>query len=111
MGNKFSRELYDWQIGFFASNPDFSSILGVNWDRTIKLFNGPIKCKLHCGISVLQQEERKFIPSLQDIEPEMEGEDFANRLRKNCTSLFPWAEQQGISCFRIYDADMPEYKF
>lgn len=111
LGKKFSHELYGWQIGFLAANPDFSSILGINWSRTIKLFNGPIKCKLHCGTSDQQVEEQKFTPRLHDITPDREGEDFANRLRKNCASLFPWAEKEGVSCFRIYDADMPEYNF
>jgi len=111
LGKKFGHELYGWQIGFLAANPDFSSILRINWSRTIKLFNGPIKCKLHCGISDRQLEEQKFTPQLHDMTPEQEGEDFANRLRKNCASLFPWAEREGVSCFRIYDADMPEYNF
>lgn len=33
----------------------------------------------------------------------------ANRLRKNLRTLGKWAKRQGISCYRLYDADMPEY--
>jgi 23S rRNA (guanine2445-N2)-methyltransferase / 23S rRNA (guanine2069-N7)-methyltransferase len=36
---------------------------------------------------------------------------FANRLRKNLQRLDPWAEREHIDCFRLYDADMPEYAF
>ena len=36
---------------------------------------------------------------------------FANRLRKNLQRLEPWAEREHIDCFRVYDADMPEYAF
>src|ERR1700730_6334408 len=36
---------------------------------------------------------------------------FANRLRKNLQRLEPWAEREHIDCFRMYDADMPEYAF
>ena len=36
---------------------------------------------------------------------------FANRLRKNLQRLDPWAEREHIECFRVYDADMPEYAF
>jgi 23S rRNA (guanine2445-N2)-methyltransferase / 23S rRNA (guanine2069-N7)-methyltransferase len=36
---------------------------------------------------------------------------FANRLRKNLRQLEPWALREGIECFRLYDADMPEYAF
>ena len=36
---------------------------------------------------------------------------FANRLRKNLERLEPWARAERIDCFRLYDADMPEYAF
>jgi 23S rRNA (guanine2445-N2)-methyltransferase / 23S rRNA (guanine2069-N7)-methyltransferase len=36
---------------------------------------------------------------------------FANRLRKNLKSFDSWAEREHIDCFRVYDADMPEYAF
>ncbi|MEZ5482281.1 MAG: hypothetical protein R3E73_08875 [Porticoccaceae bacterium] len=34
---------------------------------------------------------------------------FANRLKKNSRKLKPWLKQSGVSCYRLYDADMPEY--
>ena len=33
----------------------------------------------------------------------------ANRLRKNRRRLSPWLRREGISCYRVYDADIPEY--
>lgn len=36
---------------------------------------------------------------------------FANRLTKNRDALRAWAKKEGVSCYRIYDADMPEYAF
>jgi 23S rRNA (guanine2445-N2)-methyltransferase / 23S rRNA (guanine2069-N7)-methyltransferase len=33
----------------------------------------------------------------------------ANRLRKNQKALKKWREREGISCYRLYDADLPEY--
>ena len=32
-----------------------------------------------------------------------------NRLRKNHRRLKPWLRNTGTSCYRLYDADMPEY--
>jgi 23S rRNA (guanine2445-N2)-methyltransferase / 23S rRNA (guanine2069-N7)-methyltransferase len=37
------------------------------------------------------------------------AESLANRLRKNLKSLGAWARREGIDCYRLYDADMPEY--
>jgi 23S rRNA (guanine2445-N2)-methyltransferase / 23S rRNA (guanine2069-N7)-methyltransferase len=33
----------------------------------------------------------------------------ANRLRKNLRHWSRWARRHGISCYRLYDADLPEY--
>lgn len=37
------------------------------------------------------------------------GQMFANRLQKNLKQLGKWARREGIDCYRLYDADMPEY--
>jgi len=36
-------------------------------------------------------------------------EMFCNRLRKNLRHLGKWARREGITCFRVYDADLPDY--
>jgi 23S rRNA (guanine2445-N2)-methyltransferase / 23S rRNA (guanine2069-N7)-methyltransferase len=36
---------------------------------------------------------------------------FANRLSKNLKRLQTWASRSDVACFRVYDADMPEYAF
>jgi 23S rRNA (guanine2445-N2)-methyltransferase / 23S rRNA (guanine2069-N7)-methyltransferase len=33
----------------------------------------------------------------------------ANRLRKNLRTLGKWARREGVTCYRLYDADLPEY--
>lgn len=35
--------------------------------------------------------------------------DFADRLRKNVRSLQKWVEREKLDCYRLYDADLPEY--
>ena len=34
---------------------------------------------------------------------------FANRLRKNARHWGKWARRRGISCYRVYDRDIPEF--
>jgi 23S rRNA (cytosine1962-C5)-methyltransferase len=34
---------------------------------------------------------------------------FENRLRKNLKHLQKWAQRESVSCFRVYDADIPEF--
>ncbi|MBY4797710.1 class I SAM-dependent methyltransferase [Collinsella sp. AGMB00827] len=38
-----------------------------------------------------------------------ESEQFANRLRKNARVRRRWAKRTGVSCYRVYDADLPDY--
>lgn len=33
----------------------------------------------------------------------------ANRLRKNLRHLGKWARREGVTCYRLYDGDLPEY--
>jgi len=37
------------------------------------------------------------------------AEMLANRLRKNLRHLGKWARREGVTCYRVYDADLPEY--
>lgn len=37
------------------------------------------------------------------------GQMFANRLQKNLKLMGKWVRREGIDCYRVYDADMPEY--
>ena len=37
------------------------------------------------------------------------GQMFANRLQKNLKQLGKWTRKEGVECYRLYDADMPEY--
>jgi len=38
-------------------------------------------------------------------------DDFSNRLRKNLAHWRKWARRRGISCFRVYDRDVPQFPF
>ncbi len=40
---------------------------------------------------------------------ELGAVSFANRLKKNLKKLSNWAKQNRITCYRVYDADLPEY--
>ncbi len=38
-------------------------------------------------------------------------DDFKNRIRKNHKRLTRWARQHDVTCFRVYDADLPDFAF
>ena len=111
MGRIFKQQFTGWQLGFFTANPDLADMLGVSWQDRYRLYNGPIKCRLLTAAAPEEPPEQPLPQNwqLQETGSDLPAEDFCNRLRKNCQSLLPWARENKISCFRIYDADMPEY--
>jgi len=36
---------------------------------------------------------------------------FRNRLRKNFRHFSKWARRQGLTAYRVYDRDLPEFPF
>ncbi|HEY8095483.1 MAG TPA: bifunctional 23S rRNA (guanine(2069)-N(7))-methyltransferase RlmK/23S rRNA (guanine(2445)-N(2))-methyltransferase RlmL [Methylobacter sp.] len=48
------------------------------------------------------------VASRDTAEP-VAAEMFANRLKKNLKKLSNWVKQNRITCYRVYDADLPEY--
>ena len=82
-------------------------------NRTI-LFNGPIEAPgpLYVLLKKRNRADRKAIERKRErlARPLSEGAQMAfNRLKKNLARLQPLMEEQQVSSYRIYDADMPEY--
>lgn len=109
LGRIFREHFQGWTLGFFTANPDLADGMGMTWEQRHRLFNGPIACRFLIGRESrsIAQPPTVWTPKpLQDTVP---GQDLANRLLKNCTGILPWAKREQITCFRIYDSDIPEY--
>lgn len=109
LGRTFRDQFNGWTLGFFTANPDLAEMTGIRWQERHRLFNGPLKCQLLVGRESQTEEKPLHSWMLTPVAANSPGDDFANRLIKNCTVLLPWAKEEGITCFRIYDGDIPEY--
>lgn len=109
LGNRFEDDFPGWRMGFFSANPDLADLVGLNWSGRHALYNGPIKCRLLVGVHRQRHKQSIDRIKMTDIEISGPGSELANRLRKNWEMLAPWAKEKNINCFRLYDADMPEY--
>jgi 23S rRNA (guanine2445-N2)-methyltransferase / 23S rRNA (guanine2069-N7)-methyltransferase len=102
-----------WSAAVLTGAPELGMELGLRAYRTHTLWNGSIECRL-LRIEVGPESERepgtlgKGVAHLKDSEG---ARMFANRLTKNLKRLRAWAGRSGVSCYRLYDADMPEYAF
>ena len=100
-----------WQAAILTGNPPLARNLGIYAKRTHRFYNGTIECRLLRFELNAASEQRPAEEVRADWSGRPGAQMFANRLRKNLQRLDPWAERERIDCYRVYDADMPEYAF
>ena len=71
------------------------------------MYNGALECKLYCLAVDATNQLKEARPDSLSAGAEM----FMNRLQKNYNHLKKWAKVNQISCYRVYDADLPEYAY
>ncbi|NOR81245.1 MAG: bifunctional 23S rRNA (guanine(2069)-N(7))-methyltransferase RlmK/23S rRNA (guanine(2445)-N(2))-methyltransferase RlmL, partial [Methyloprofundus sp.] len=121
-GQVLKEQFKHWQAAMIISDPELGFRLGIRSQKPITLFNGALECKL---LRFTIEEKSFFIPKAKSQQERIEqviaptdntespdnlsAEMFANRLQKNIKKLSKWLKRQDIHCYRIYDADLPEY--
>ncbi len=116
LGHVLKERFSGWQAGVFTGNPGLGREIKIEARRRHRLFNGPIEAQLLRFEVAPEHYTREFRPGrLPPVDPARRdspgAQMFANRLRKNLDSLGKWARRERVSCYRAYDADMPEYSF
>lgn len=131
------RNLRTWSHYILTSYKDFERIVGQPADRRRKLYNGPIECTYYqfhgpkpeaaAPISPERgaRESRRMAagesateggaaviaaPAFGGITPKMreQARAFGDRLAKRAHHFRRWPTQLGITCFRLYERDIPE---
>ncbi len=118
LGDKLKSEFEGWKAAIFTGNIELGRRIGLRSYKQYKLFNGSLPSQL-IMIDVLPEnfvktddsKESQVLLSRRHIRvanPDRAAM-FANRLRKNLRTLGKWAKKSKLECYRIYDADMPEF--
>lgn len=107
LGQTFKREFADWTVSIFTANKELLSLLKLSSAKKYKFRNGPLDCVF--ALYHLDEKQRQKDAVLPQNTFEVENSAFANRLTKNKKKLKSWLKKQHIECYRIYDADIPEY--
>ncbi|WOJ94314.1 bifunctional 23S rRNA (guanine(2069)-N(7))-methyltransferase RlmK/23S rRNA (guanine(2445)-N(2))-methyltransferase RlmL [Congregibacter variabilis] len=118
LGELLHREFPGWQAAILAGDREHGRSLGLRSHRQFQLFNG----RLPVTLLLIDLEGNRLAdgnPALatpvdvaaatdhKDLSPG--AEMFANRVRKNLRKLGPWLKRSRNECYRLYDADIPEY--
>lgn len=136
LGERLRQACLGWEAAVFTGAPELGKRMGIRSHKQYAFWNGALPCKL---LLIKVQPEQfvtgeRRTPEQREREREQSqlaastgrgkaesqapveqarlsegGQMFANRLQKNLKQLGKWARREGIDCYRLYDADMPEY--
>ncbi|MDE2451683.1 MAG: bifunctional 23S rRNA (guanine(2069)-N(7))-methyltransferase RlmK/23S rRNA (guanine(2445)-N(2))-methyltransferase RlmL [Gammaproteobacteria bacterium] len=114
LGEVLRERFQGWHAAVLTGAPQLGMELGIRAARTHTLWNGAIECRLLRMTVEAASLRRPGTMAREDSPPLRDtpgARMFANRLTKNLKRLRGWADRAGVSCYRVYDADMPEYAF
>ena len=122
IGHVMSREFDGWRGVVLTSEIELGKAVGLRADKRHRFQNGPLE--LHC-LQFGLDDSNQYRPLRPSSDAAVKGDEqgstlaapvlsahaqtLANRLRKNLRKLKPWLAREQVSCFRVYDADIPEY--
>lgn len=131
------RRLKTWSHFILSARPDLEQLVGQQADRRRKLYNGRIPCTLYQFFGPKPPRPRREQEPIEAIdtadeastvvatprvqrtpvrqafgglreEASRQAEEFGNRLLKLARHLRRWPTKRGITCYRIYERDIPE---
>ncbi|SHF03102.1 23S rRNA m(2)G-2445 methyltransferase [Modicisalibacter ilicicola DSM 19980] len=110
LGERVRRAFPGWMLALFTGNPELGHRTGLRAHKQYAFKNGALDCKL-LMIPVPEPAGEQPGEKADEATPEHASgaQMFANRLEKNRKRLKKWLKQSGETCYRLYDADMPEY--
>lgn len=96
LGRVLRSKFEGYKAAILVPDDGLRAALGLPVEASIAVRNGPIDCRI-------------ILAPVRTEAVEAPTGDFANRLRKNLKRLGKWAKRNGVTCYRVYDADIPEY--
>lgn len=118
LGEVLLSEFGGWQAAVFTADRELGKATGLRSHKRYSLYNGALATSLF--LFDLTDNRLRDAPAPDAAaggsmaapgagELSEGARMFANRLRKNRKRLAGWVKREHIDCYRLYDADMPEY--
>jgi len=116
MGGILYNVFCGWDVTVLCGNSELLGLIDMKPNRTNTLVNGGIECQA-AHYYVFSKEERQAMIDRAVAKraerlatPLSPGAQMAaNRLKKNLSTIGKQMQKEGVTCYRLYDADMPEY--
>ena len=100
-GSHLKQTFKHWHLSLLTSNRELLRQMKLSAKKEYQLMNGKLECQL---VNFVLDEA-----NCQERETKLIQNDFVNRLAKNLTRTKKWLKSQNTNCYRLYDADLPEY--
>ncbi|UXI69874.1 bifunctional 23S rRNA (guanine(2069)-N(7))-methyltransferase RlmK/23S rRNA (guanine(2445)-N(2))-methyltransferase RlmL [Tahibacter amnicola] len=105
LGERLASEFTGWRASVITSEPELGRAIGLRAVKRYALYNGAIECQLLNFDLAEQAPAEPRTPKPLSAGARM----LKNRLEKNRKHLRKKLEREDIHCYRLYDADLPEY--
>ena len=112
LGTVLQKNFAGWKAAIFTGNVDLGRETDLSPSKQYSLYNGSIPCKLLVFTDMTSKSARiaERLSTPAPAQTLSEGARMVlNRLTKNQRRLDGWRKKSAISCYRLYDADIPEY--
>jgi len=104
-GERLRSEFTGWRAAILTLDDGLGHALGLRAQKRYVLYNGALECRL-----LLFDLDADEPPRERDERPLSDGATaVANRIAKNARHLRKRLAKEAIGCYRVYDADLPEY--
>jgi 23S rRNA (guanine2445-N2)-methyltransferase / 23S rRNA (guanine2069-N7)-methyltransferase len=107
LGKKLKTQFMNWRVAILTGNVELLSMLKLSSFKRYKFRNGPLDCQF--ALYNMDEKQAAKDASNPQIDFDQKDSAFANRLLKNKKNLKNWIKKEQIGCYRLYDADIPEY--
>ncbi len=114
LGRTLRAHFAGWDAAILSASSETARELRLRSYRVHELWNGAIPCRLlriDLAAPGAEDVEQRRQQQASEAAASPGAQMFANRLEKNLKRLARQAARAGVSCYRVYDADMPEYAF
>ena len=111
IGDVLKSNFVNWKACVFTDNLNLGKQVGIRANKIHSLFNGALECKLlHFDVRSDQFFADSRLPGFVAHENLSDNaEMFRNRITKNGKKLARWRKNENVRCYRLYDADLPNY--
>ena len=105
-----------WGLALISPDEGIETALGRTPETTLDCYNGPIEVSIRTFDLDRMEPRRTQVVSLTGKTipvrvAQEQSAQFASRLRKVARERLRWARREGVTCLRLFDADLPDYAF